>query len=110
MKLGRSMKSMWSVVALIAGLASGDVAFADAMRDATQADLDAQCEAARAEKIEPQREAAIEECVEEHQKDDRAACERFYRDFGERSGRHQGMYYNLPECVEAMKYRQGADS
>ena len=110
MKLGRSVKPMWRVFALTGMLASGDVAFADAMRDATQADLDAQCEAARAAKIEPLREAAIEECVDEHQKDDREACERFYRDYGERSGRRQGLYYNLPECVAAMKYRQGADS
>ena len=75
-------------------------------REATQARLDADCEAAREQRIAPQREELVAQCVEKRQKDDAEACERFYRDYGARSGHMPAMYYNLKECVAALDYRQ----
>ena len=86
----------------------GTATFADDERDAQQAELDAQCQAAREAKLTPEREAAIDECVREEQKPDRETCERFYRDYGERSGHRAALYYDVPECVAATQFRRGA--
>ena len=74
-----------------------------------QAALDAACEAAREEKLAPERERYIEECVEEGQREDRAACERFYADYGNQSGDRAPLYMDLPDCVEAFEYRRDHD-
>ena len=75
-------------------------------RDATQASLDADCEAARQLALAPEHDELVAQCVEKKQKDDRESCERFYRDYGERSGHASALYYNLKECVTALEYRQ----
>ena len=75
-------------------------------REQRQAELDSTCEKAREERLAPERERYIEECVEKEQKPDRAACERFYRDYGARSGDRAPLYYDLPECVEAFEFRK----
>ena len=77
----------------------------DGDRQARQEMLDAQCEAARELKLAPERANFIETCVEERQRRDRAACERFYRDYGAQSGDRAPLYYDLPECVEAFEFR-----
>ena len=77
----------------------------DAGRDARQAELDAACESARQRKIAVERAKAVEECVELKQRSDRAACERFYADFGERVGGRPPLFYDLPECVAAHEFR-----
>lgn len=74
--------------------------------DSEQAKLDAACEAAREKKLAPLRAGFIEECVEKKQRPDRAACERFYADFGNQSGRRAPLFYDLPECVKAFEYRR----
>ena len=91
---------------LIAFVALATAAVADDARDEQQAELDAQCAAARESKLAPERQAAIDECVRDEQKQDRATCERFYRDYGERTGHRPALYYDLPECVAATQFRQ----
>jgi len=72
-----------------------------------QAELDAACEAAREAKLAPMRAEFVEECVEKKQRSDRAACERFYADFGAQTGNRAPLFYDLPECEEAFNYRRG---
>jgi len=72
----------------------------------TQASLDAACEAAREKNLAPMRADFIEECVEKKQRPDRAACERFYADFGNQAGNRAPLFYDLPECEEAFEYRR----
>jgi len=75
-------------------------------RQSTQAQLDAECEAARERKLAPERKKFIEECVEQKRRPDRQACERFYSDYGAQSGRRVPLYYDLPECVRAFEFRK----
>jgi hypothetical protein len=77
--------------------------------DAEQARLDAACEAAREAKLAPLRAQYIEECVQKQQRPDRASCERFYADFGNRSGNRPPLFYDLPECVAAHEHRKTRD-
>jgi hypothetical protein len=72
--------------------------------DREQAKLDAACEAARESKLAPLRVGFIEECVEKKQRPDRAACERFYADYGNQSGSRAPLFYDLPDCVKAFEY------
>jgi hypothetical protein len=74
-------------------------------RDATLARLDAACEAARQEKLAPLRLQYVEECIDKKERPDRQSCERFYADFGNRSGNRAPLFYDLPECVAAHDYR-----
>ena len=71
-----------------------------------QAKLDAACEAAREKQLAPLRAGFIDECVEKEQRPDRAACERFYADYGNQSGNRAPLFYDLPECVKAFEYRR----
>ena len=74
-------------------------------RKARQQELDAACESARQEKLAPLREKYIRECVEVQGKD-QEYCERFYRDYGERSGNRPAFFYDLPECEEAWAFKR----
>lgn len=71
-----------------------------------QAQLDADCEAAREEKLAPEREKYIEECVRDKVKESREACEHFYSDYGARAGTRAPLYYDLPECAKAFDFRK----
>ncbi|MEM9683782.1 MAG: hypothetical protein AAF942_11000 [Pseudomonadota bacterium] len=75
-------------------------------RDARQAELDAACEAARQKKIVVERAKYVDECVETGMRADRAACERFYADYGANTAGRAPLYYDLPECVAAHEYRR----
>ena len=75
-------------------------------RESKQAQLDAACESARERKLAPERAKYIEECVRDNFKDSRAACERFYRDYGNQTADRLALYYDLPECVQAFEFRQ----
>ena len=77
-------------------------------RAARQAELDQACEQAREEKLAPERQKYIEECVEKKQLPDRESCERFYADHGNKTGNRAPLYYDLPQCVEAYEYRNSA--
>ena len=75
-----------------------------------QQQLDAECEAARALKLAPERAELIQNCVANEAKT-LAECQHFYRDHGAAVMR-QGevirapLYYDLPACQEAFEYRQ----
>ncbi len=101
------MKSRYLLLAVVAMLTSGTGRAIETEEDrkAKQAELDAICEQARQRKIAPLRETMIKECVEKEQRPDRASCERFYADYGERTGAREPLFYDLPECVKAHDYR-----
>lgn len=75
-------------------------------QEVRQKQLDDACAAAREEVLAPLRMVYVAECVEKWKKD-QAYCERFYRDYGERTavGR-PAFFYDLPECVQAFEYRK----
>jgi len=71
-----------------------------------QQSLDADCEAAREQKLEPERERYVQECVQQKMKSTLEECQRFYSDYGARTGNRAPLYYDLPECVARVRYRQ----
>jgi len=75
-------------------------------KEAKQAELDVACEVARQEKLSPLKARYVEECVEKEQRPDRESCERFYADYGNRSGKRAPLFYDLPECVTAFEFRK----
>ena len=79
-------------------------------REAKQARLDGACEVVRQEKLAPMRKQVVEDCVANKEFPDRAECERFYADYGERTGRKAPLFYDLPECVTAFEFQQGVRS
>ncbi len=101
------MKKKWILLIVSAMVFSvaGYAVETEAERQAKQADLDAVCEAARQKEIIVARAKHVEECAEKKQLPDRATCERFYADYGERAGVQPPLFYDLPECVRAHEYR-----
>jgi hypothetical protein len=79
-------------------------------RETKQAELDAACETARLKKLIPMREGFVEECVANKEKPDRAHCELFYADYGNRMGGRAPLFYDLPECVTAFEFGQSSRS
>lgn len=75
-------------------------------RKSTQEKLDAECEVAREKKLAPERAKYVEECMRDKLRESREQCELFYRDHGARSGQRAPLYYDLPACVKAFKYRE----
>ena len=69
-------------------------------------ELDEACEAAREAQLSVDRTQYVNECVVKKQKESRAACEKFYSDYGSQSGSRPPMYYDLPECERAFEHRQ----
>ena len=75
-------------------------------RRTKQAELDAACESARHVKLTAVRARLTEECVaKKSPRPDRAACERFYSDYGITTPYQVGLFYDLPECVKAHDYK-----
>ncbi len=101
------MKNAWLLLMVSAMVVSvtGHAIETEEDRKAKQAELDAICEEARQKKLMPLRAQYVEECVEKEQLPDRASCERFYADYGERSGNRAPLFYDLPECVRAHEFR-----
>jgi len=98
------MKRVWIIILV---LLSASPALADEARDAEQAKLDAACEAARQAKLAPIRKQYTDECVANKELPSLEECERFYADYGERTGRKAPLFYDLPECVAAFNFQQG---
>ena len=71
-----------------------------------KARLNAECEAARDQKLAPERARYVDECVAKGDRD-RDGCERYYSDYGNRAGGRAPLYYDLPECVKAFEYGRG---
>lgn len=67
------------------------------------AELMEECRAQRQLSIEPLRKQAIDDCINRQLRDE-AYCERFHRNFGERSptGTVQAMFWDLPICEQAV--------
>ena len=68
--------------------------------------LISECQKARNQKIAPLKAQAIDDCINKKRKDPEY-CERFYRNYGERThlasgGTRPGMFWNLPECEKAL--------
>lgn len=94
------------IVLALLGTVAGAASATDQDRKARQAELDAACEAARQAKLAPLRARYVEECVAKQQRPDRDSCQRFYADFGNRSGDRAPLFYDLPACVAAHEYRK----
>lgn len=102
----RILKGLAAVLCL--GLFAASIG-ADDEREEEQARLDQACEAAREEKLIPEREALVRECVANNERPDEASCKRFYADYGNQSGNRAPLYMDLPACVEAFEYRRDND-
>lgn len=68
-------------------------------------ELNAACEAARERKLAPLRAQFIQECISQQRKDP-DYCQRFYADYGRRSGKRAPLFLDLPECVEAFEFQR----
>ena len=78
--------------------------------EAKKQELDAACEVVREAHLSVDRAEYVDECVAKKQKENRAACERFYSDWGNQSGSRAPLYYDLPECEIAFAHRQSQRS
>lgn len=76
-------------------------------RESKQLELDEACEAVRQVRLTSDQARLTEECVENKEKEDRAACEQYYSDY---SARRPARYYDLPECVEAFDFQRSQRS
>lgn len=90
----------------LSAMLSANAAGAGESREEIQAQLDGQCEVARQMKLAPLRKQFVEECVANEELPDRGECERFYSDYGNRTGGRAPLFYDLPECEKAFEYRQ----
>ena len=99
------MKLFAIIVPIILMLSLSNSVIAKQDRATQQKEMDAACEVAREDKLAPLRQQYVEECVQQKQQPDRAACERFYSDYGARSGDRLPLFYELPECEAAFDYR-----
>lgn len=63
-----------------------------------------ECQEERQRNIEPLRQQAIEDCIS-NGRGDREFCERFNRNFGERThgGTQPGLFWGLPVCERAVE-------
>lgn len=100
------MRRFFAIFLLLTFLCAEGADARDSKREQKQAQLDGACEVARQKKLIPLREQYVEECVEKEQRPDRAACERFYADFGNPSGNRAALFYDLPECQAAFDHRR----
>ena len=74
------------------------------------ANLKAACEAAREQKLAPEREALIKECIDKGKEEDH--CKRYYSDYGAggrtaAGGARGPKYFDLPECQELDRAERG---
>lgn len=99
---------MWLAVFLLALPVSHQCAAATGGDEweVRQQTLDAACQSAREARLSVDRAKYIEECVAKQLKESRAACERFYADYGDRTGSRPPLYYDLPECRRAFEHQR----
>ena len=101
------MKNLQLVLSIVFIALLINPAIAKESREDKQAKLDAACEAVRQQKIAPLRQQVIDECVANKEMPNQQECERFYADYGERTGQKAALFYDLPECVTAFNFNQG---
>lgn len=103
------MKYKHAVSTLLIALASSSVhADKKLTREEIRTKLDelnTSCETAREKKLAPLRAQYIEECISKQGKDP-DYCQRFYADYGARSGTKVPLFLDLPECVEAFEFQK----
>ncbi len=97
----RNAKTTAGIVALFLLLQSA-VYSAEINRSQAE-ELLQQCQAQRQENIAPLKQEVIEDCVTRQHRD-RDYCERFNRNYGERTvtGAQRGMFWDLPVCMQAV--------
>ncbi len=63
-----------------------------------------ECHSERAKNIAPLKDKAIEDCIDAG-RGDRAYCERYNRNYGERTtvGSKRGLFWDLPVCEKAIE-------
>lgn len=93
------MTLVFSILVIMSSLALAED------RQIIQHQLDEACEAARFEKLKPIREKYAAECVVEWDRSEEY-CQRFYSDYGNRSDDRAALFYELPACEKAWKYRK----
>jgi len=101
---------MKNLITILLILLLANTALAKESREDKQARLDAACEVVREKKLVPMRKGFVEECVANKEQPSRKDCERFYADYGGRMGGRAPLFYDLPECVTAFEFQQGARS
>ncbi len=74
--------------------------------DAQQRALDEQCQIAREKILSVERAQYVEECIQDGSRGARKECERFYADHGDATDTRSQLHLDLPECVEAYKFRR----
>jgi len=109
------MKLFVTLIAAMLVMVSTAALASDKARQEEQARLDAACDEVRQELLAPAKQSAIDECIaveknNKKQKDPEGYCNRFYADFGERSGNRQGLFMDVPECQAAYEYQQSTRS
>jgi hypothetical protein len=102
------MYSFKSILCVALLLTATNIAAAKESRDEKQHRLDSACEVVRQRKLAPLRAQFVDECVANKEMPNRKECERFYSDYGNRTGRRAPLFYDLPECVTAFDYLQSA--
>jgi len=104
------MKNLISIVSIVLILMLTGPALAKESREDKQARLDNACEVERQKKLAPMRNKFVEDCVVNKELPSRKECETFYADYGNRMGGRAPLFYDLPECVTAFDFQQGARS
>lgn len=89
---------------LIAAGAMADRETAE-QRAAKQAELDAACEAARAEKLRPIRAGIYKECMADG-RSEAAYCQRQAEGYNGNQPNRAPLFYDLPECEAAFAYQR----
>jgi|GEM_PF-1744064 len=81
-------------------------------RLAKQKELDDRCYAARQVLIEPLRQEKVASCVVEEtsRSDAQQHCEQSLANFGERMGRQQALFIDIPKCQAAFAFQQSTRS
>ena len=101
------MKNLISIVLIL--MLAGP-ALAKESREDKQTRLDNACEVERQKKLAPMRKKFVEDCVANKELPTYKDCETFYADYGNRMGGRAPLFYDLPECVTAFEFQQGARS
>ena len=104
------MKNLISIVSIVLILMLAGPALAKESREDKQARLDNACEVERQKRLAPMRKKFVEDCVANKELPSRRECETFYADYGNRMGGRAPLFYDLPECVTAFEFQQGARS
>lgn len=76
----------------------------EAERETLQKQYDQACEEAREKKLKPMRQEGIKECIAKEKK--KEYCEKFYSTLGNATYSRPPMFYYLPECKKALKYKR----